>query len=168
MKRHLIAITIPLALAALGCQKPNVDNYASFGAKFETTDAVPLRDAVARIDTHEGKPVCVKADIAEVCKKMGCWMMLADGNDRVRVRFTASEQCTDGFLLPRNCDGHTAYAKGSLHRESIPEDVARHYAEDQGKSEEEIARIVGPQPSVTMLATGVMISDAATLEPPVQ
>lgn len=170
MKRHMIVITIPLTLAAMGCQKPNSKpgDYASFGAKFETTDAVPLRDAIARVDAPEDKPVCVKATIAEVCKKMGCWMMLADGEHRVRVHFTESEQCTDGFLLPRNSDGHEAYAMGTIQKETLSEADARHYAEDEGKSKEEIARIVGPRESYTMVATGVMISDPSTLDPPAQ
>ncbi len=158
-----------LALTVVGCQQgQKLPGYASFGAPISTAKAVSLADAVAVVDADGEATVCVKAQIETVCKKRGCWMMLADGTNHVRVRFTASEKCTDGFLMPRNADGHTAYVEGTVERTSMPEELARHYAEDQGKPKAEIEKIVGPQPAVVMIATGVMISDGDKLDPPVQ
>ena len=157
------------SVLALGCQQDmKLSGYASFGAPVRAKHVVSLAQAVDHVDAYAGKEVCVKATIGDVCAGRGCWLTLTDGQREVRVRFTASERCTDGFLVPRNAAGHTAYARGVLKRDTIPEDLARHYAEDQGKSKEEIARIAGPQPVVTMLASGVLISDASTLDPPVQ
>lgn len=64
--------------------------------------------------------------------------------------------------------GHNAFIKGTLEAREVSEAEARHYAEDAGKPKEEIERIVGPQKSVMMIATGVMISDGEKLDPPVQ
>ncbi|MFQ5425345.1 MAG: DUF4920 domain-containing protein [Phycisphaerae bacterium] len=168
MRKCLMPTLILVAMASVGCQHAELRGYAAFGAQFEPNDAMPLSAAVAHVDEQAGKPVCVKAKIGEVCRKMGCWMLLTDGERDVRVRFTASEKCTDGFLLPRNAAGHEAYAVGMLKQETISEDDARHYASDDDKPAEEIEQIKGPQQVVTMLATGVMISDGDTLEPPVR
>ena len=62
--------------------------------------------------------------------------------------------------------GNTTH--GMLRHDTISEVLARHFAEDEGKSPAEIQRIVGPQPVISMIATGVKISDSAALDPPVQ
>ncbi len=169
MRGLLIGTLVSFTLLILGCQQNGkLVGYQSFGAPIQTASAVSLADAVARVDDHSGDPVCIVAKIGDVCRNRGCWMLLTDGTHKVRVRFTASAQCTDGFLVPRNAAGHEVYARGVLKRDTIPEDLARHYAEEQGKATDEIERIVGPQPAISMVATGVMISDATTLDPPAQ
>lgn len=155
-------------LAALGCQsQQRMSGYALYGAPIETDGAVSLARAIENASLYAEKPVTVQADIDAVCPKMGCWMTMTDGSEHVRVRFTASPNCADGFFVPRNAAGHRAYARGTLEIGSISEELARHYAEDQGKPAEEITEITGPQPQVSMLATGVMISDAKSLDAPV-
>lgn len=169
MSRTAIVSLMCFAVAPLGCQQDlKHSGYASFGAPVRANAAVSLAKAVQEVDGYAGKPICVKATVGDVCAKMGCWMMLTDGERNVRVRFTASEKCTEGFFVPRNAAGHDVYARGVLKHDTISEDLARHYAEDAGKSATEIAAIVGPQPAVTMLASGVMISDANSLDPPVE
>ena len=169
MRGKIVWAIAGLALVSVGCQaNPKSSGYARYGAAVDTGAAVSLAEAVARIDQYAGKSVCVKAKIDDVCKGRGCWMLLADGGHRVRVRFGTTEPCTGAFLVPRNSAGREAYAYGVLKKDAIPEDLARHYAEDEGKSKDEIAKIVGPQPAVTMIASGVMISDSASLEPPAQ
>lgn len=158
-----------LACMAAGCQQPGPRaGYAAFGAPIPAKRALSLEQAVARAETLADTPVVIKARIGDVCKKRGCWMTLTDADraQQVRVRFTASDQCTDGFFVPRNASGHDAYVHGILKADRISEELARHYAEDEGRSPDDIKRIVGPQPVVTMVATGVMISDASTLDQP--
>lgn len=167
--RQLAVLGCVSVLAGLaGCQQGRFHDYATFGEAVPAAEAVPLAQVVSHLDQYEGKTVNVTATIAEVCANRGCWMTLNDGPHQVRVRFTASERCTDGFLVPRNASGHQAYVRGVVQRDTISQDEARHYAEDAGKSSDEIARIVGDQQGLTMLASGVMISDRDTLDPPVE
>ncbi len=168
MRKLLNAILIALIPLAVGCQSnPKLDGYASFGAPETPARVISLAKAVDRMD-ELGGPVWVQAQIKEVCQNRGCWMSLDDGAHNVRVRFTASAKCTDGFLLPRNAGGHYAYVHGVLKRQQMPQELARHYAEDQGKSKEEVETIVGSQAVVTMLATSVVISQGATLDEPLR
>ena len=97
MNRMSIVSLMCAVLLALGCQQELVQSsYAAFGAPIQTSKAVSLARAVEKVEAYRGKPVCVKASVGDVCAKMGCWMMLTDGDRKVRVRFTASEQCADG------------------------------------------------------------------------
>ncbi|MCB9866463.1 MAG: DUF4920 domain-containing protein [Phycisphaerales bacterium] len=70
--------------------------------------------------------------------------------------------------MPRNAAGHEAYVQGKIVKREMPQEEARHYAHDAGQSEEQIAKIVGPQPTYEIVATGVAIAGADTLDPPVQ
>ena len=168
MRRHC-KLAIVVAIVPMACRAASVpEGYAHYGAPFNSEKALTLGTAVAAVDEYGGSTVCVQGEVKEVCQKMGCWMMIGEGSQAVRVRFTASAQCTDGFFVPRNAAGHDALVYGVLNREDIPESMARHYAEDAGQSPEDIAKIVGPQPAVTMVATGVAISDATKLDAPVR
>ena len=167
MRTRLPWILLPVILVSAGCQqKENLTGFKCYGAKIDVAQPMPLHELVAQADELGDRRVWVKADIKTVCEKMGCWMMLTDGENNVRTRFTESDSCKDGFFVPRNAAGHTVYAHGFVNCGEISEADARHYAEDEGKAEAEIAKIVGPQKVVTFFADGVMISDAKKLDPP--
>lgn len=160
------AILAGLGLTAGCSQEPR--NLATFGGPVQTAKAVRLSKAVAQADKAPETALCTKAEIHEVCAKRGCWMVLEDGDEQVRVRFTASADCSQGFFVPRNAAGHTAYVQGRIVKREMPQEEARHYAHDAGKSDDEIAKIVGPQPTYEIVATGVAIAGADTLDAPVQ
>jgi len=170
MKTKLAIALVPVSLLLVGCQqqsqKINTTGYASFGAPVTPDAPLTLAQVVKMADTLGEKRICIKADISEVCQTRGCWMVLADKDSSVRVRFTASDTCADGYFVPRNAKGHGAYLLGTVLCTEISEKDARHYAEDTGKTKEEIAKIVGPQQEVTILAEGVMISDGEKLDEP--
>ena len=103
-------------------------------------------------DKFEGQ---VKGKVVEVCKAEGCWIRLqkADGTSlMVRAKDHA-------FLMPENIVGKTVLIEGSATVKEIPEEMRRHYAEDAGKSKEEIARIKGPEKDVQFAAKGVKVLD---------
>ena len=167
MRRLAVLAVVSVAAGLTGCaQTAKVGGFATFGAPVDSASAISLIEAVALAEEGRAEPVKVKATIGKVCQRRGCWMMLTDGTHDVRVRFTASEKCTEGFFVPRNAGGRESYVQGTIKLEEMTEELARHYAEDQGKSKKEIEQIVGPQPEVRLIATGVMISDGATLDPP--
>jgi len=170
MKAAALALILCASLA--GCatqQKIDVDSYGTYGAPVASSVTTQdLSKAIAGT-TEEERPVTVKATIDEVCQTKGCWMTLKSGGDvPIRVRFTPSENCAEGFYVPRNAAGREAVLVGTLKKTEIPEDWARHYAEDGGASPEEIAAIVGPQKTFELMATAVLIEGKATLDPPVQ
>ncbi len=161
-KRLCVSLGVGALLSGVvGCQSAD---RATYGAQFSSRSAEGVTTA---IDTADGaaKTVVVQGQITEVCQKRGCWMRLQEGEHEILVRFTASAQCADGYFVPRNAMGHRAWVKGTLEKTVLSEADARHYAEDEGKPAAEIAQIVGPQPVYSLIATGVTIEGASTLEP---
>ena len=94
--------------------------------------------------------------IDEACKKKGCWMNVDLGNNReMMVRFKDY-----GFFVPKDCDGGTAIMQGFAHKEVLSVEMLRHYAEDGGKSKEEIMKITEPETRLSFEAEGVLIYKA--------
>jgi hypothetical protein len=131
-------------------EKTNAD-YKTFGAPSHLSGA-PLALADALQPANLNKPVRVQATVEEVCQMKGCWIVLTDGSRDVRVTFKDY-----GFFVPKDLAGKTVIAEGVIAEKTISEKTARHYAEDAGKSQDEINKIVGDQKGLAMVAETVLI-----------
>ena len=85
----------------------------------------------------------------------GCWMTLnmADGN-QVMVKFKDY-----GFFVPKDIAGKEVIINGKAFVEEVSVGDQKHYAEDAGKSAEEIAAITAPKKTFSFEADGVLIKD---------
>ncbi|NEM97824.1 DUF4920 domain-containing protein [Pontibacter burrus] len=125
-----------------------------YGASFDAENVISvtqLQDAVAATDSVSAT---VTAEIVESCQSKGCWMdvRLAD-NSTMKVTFRDY-----GFFLPvEDLKGKTVVFTGTAKREVISVDDQRHYAEDAGKSAEEIAAITEPREELRFVADGVKL-----------
>ena len=97
----------------------------------------------------------IKGKVAEVCKAEGCWIRLQKA-DGTTLMVKAKDH---SFVMPENIVGKTVLVEGSATVKEISEDVRRHYAEDAGKSKEEIAKIKGAEKNVQFAAKGVKVLD---------
>lgn len=70
--------------------------------------------------------------IGQVCQAKGCWMMLIDGDQAVRVKFG-----DHAFFLPKDIAGK-ALVLGRFERKEMTEAQARHMAEDAGEDPQQI------------------------------
>ncbi len=130
-----------------------VAEYEYFGDSTLTAeDAIPSTELLAYMDGRDSVEAKVIGSIAEVCQKKGCWMSVEiDNGESMHVSYNYE------FLLPKNAAGHEMVMKGYAFFDTIPVSHLQHLAEDAGKSEEEIAAITESKPTLSFLATGVMI-----------
>jgi hypothetical protein len=129
--------------------------YASFGDNIEAEGAISASEMVERFnaltigDTITAK---VSAKINEVCQMKGCWMKLDLGSDQdVMVTFKDY-----GFFMPLNAEGEVIINGKAFLKETSVDDL-RHYAEDAGKTTEEIAAITQPEKTFAFEADGVLL-----------
>jgi hypothetical protein len=163
MRVNYLAIMLGVWLVA--CQPQVKDNsevetpdtvIGNFGEKITEENAVPIdqmHKELLRDGVFQGK---VRGEIKEVCVKKGCWMTLSmpDGN-LMRVTFKDY-----GFFVPTNSQGYPVIVEGKAVKSVIDVATLRHYAEDAGKSKEEIEAIQTEEENYTFEATGVIISNA--------
>lgn len=121
-----------------------------FGEPPTLTEATPLAALLAAPEDYAERNVLVRAEVAEVCQKKGCWTILRDGEAFVRVRFAGY-----AFFVPKDSAGRTASAQGQLTVRTLSEREARHYASETAGGDP--AAIDGPQREVGFLATGIRL-----------
>ncbi|MFZ9719362.1 MAG: DUF4920 domain-containing protein, partial [Chitinophagaceae bacterium] len=62
-----------------------------------------------------------------------------------------------GFFMPKDLVGHNVLMDGEAKIKELSVAQQKHYAEDGGKSKEEIEKITQPKKDVQFLAKGVLV-----------
>ncbi len=129
----------------------------SFGAGVSNTEsAVPFADVATQLNTQDSVKAIVKAKVTEVCQAKGCWMNVTD--PATATEETIFVQFEDyGFFMPKDLAGKEVFIEGLAYKEETTVDELKHYAEDAGKSAEEIAAITEPVMEKKFMATGVVL-----------
>ncbi|HAD97821.1 MAG TPA: DUF4920 domain-containing protein [Cryomorphaceae bacterium] len=127
--------------------------YQYYGDSINDANAIPASELMGKLAGQDSMPVKVKGQINESCKMKGCWMSMDLGNGK-EMRVTFKDY---GFFVPTNLDGETAIIEGYASMDTTSVEDLKHYAQDAGKSEEEIAAITAPEIGVNYVATGVII-----------
>lgn len=104
----------------------------------------------------KGLPLQVESPVTGACQHKGCWMTLQDagGSDELFVRFLGYS-----FFVPKDLAGKTAVIKGNFYQDTTSVDDLKHYAEDEGKTAEEIAQITEPKLEYKFYASGVYVKE---------
>jgi hypothetical protein len=156
MKKILFTFVIIIsAIITLNAQPPAGDAKPgdSYGEKTTVDGALALTDVVAKLDGDETVNSKVRAKIVDVCPKKGCWLKLQLNNNE-----TAMVKMKDyGFFLPLAAKGKTVVIDGEIKKKTISVAELKHYAEDAGKSKEEIAAITQQENEVRITAKGIVV-----------
>lgn len=125
-----------------------------YGVVSEEKNAITADEIKNRLveDKFEGQ---VKAKVVEVCKAEGCWIKV----ERMNGTSMMVRAKDHAFLMPENIVGKTVLIEGNATIKEVSEDMRKHYAEDAGKSKEEIAKIKGSEKDVQFAAKGVKVLD---------
>lgn len=125
-----------------------------FGEKISAENSLAFDQLMVKMEQSDSIATKVTGTVESVCKKKGCWVNLkSDKSDKeLFVKFKDY-----GFFLPLDCEGREVVMEGMAFKEVTPVDELRHYAEDEGASEEEIAAITEPKEELKFLASGVIL-----------
>ncbi|MBT8218713.1 MAG: DUF4920 domain-containing protein [Bacteroidia bacterium] len=141
-------------LALASCKKVvSTTDDIHFGEVISEEGAQSFDAVMTQLTTRDSFETKVVGTIQKVCKKKGCWVTLNDAgssHDNMFVRFKDY-----GFFLPLDCDGRKVAMEGYAFKEMTSVEELRHYAEDEGKTEEEIAAIAEPKVEFKFMASGV-------------
>ncbi|MBM3415338.1 MAG: DUF4920 domain-containing protein [Bacteroidetes bacterium] len=156
MKKVLFTLFLAFFAFLANAQPPEGDAKPGewYGEKVNPEGAMPISDAMAKLsggkEEVDGK---IKARVVEVCEKKGCWVKLDLGNGE-----TATVKMKDyGFFLPLAAKGKTVVIDGEMKFRTTSVAELKHYAEDAGKSKEEIDAIKEPQKEIRVMAKGIVV-----------
>jgi hypothetical protein len=159
MKKTIFLFAVVLALYACNRQtdgKASIavnEEYEYFGDTLDVQGALPVENIVDLLTKQDSAFTKVTGTIHTVCQKKGCWMTIALNEDEnLFIKFRDYE-----FFVPLNCEGRTAVIEGWAFKEEVSVDELRHYAFDEGKTEEEINAINAPEITYSFMANGVVL-----------
>lgn len=163
MKKLVLIAVISVALiscnkkAEVAVKSESKINFASFGDKITQENPITKDEMLTKYKSLKaGDTLDIKlaTKINEICQNKGCWMTLDLGNDEnAFVKFKDY-----GFFVPMNAQKREAIVEGKAFVEETSVAELKHYAEDEGKSANEIAKITEPKTEYKFLAHGVLIA----------
>lgn len=136
--------------------KPELEvPYRSFGEKISDKNLLSKKEIIETYKNLKvGDTAIVKfaAKVNDVCQSKGCWMRLDIGGQEAMVKFK-----NYGFFMPKNIADKEVIIHGKAFIAEVSIEEQRHYAEDAGKNEEEIAVIIEVEKTLSFEADGVLL-----------
>lgn len=147
-------VVFSILLFVAACSSGGESYFGTYGEAITTTDAVSFSEIDLTAMEEKGQLVTLEGAIEATCKVKGCWMTIDDEKGgSLRVTFKDY-----GFFVPKEgVEGKTAIIQGALEKKEFSVEELRHYAQDAGKSQEEITAITEPVIEYSFVADGVVI-----------
>ena len=131
--------------------------YQSFGDKIDdkgVLSSAEIQEKYKNLKQGDSVAVKFKSEVNSVCQAKGCWMRMDMGEEEAMVKFKDY-----GFFMPKDIAGQEVIVEGFAFVEEVSVEEQRHYAEDAGKTPEEIAAITEPQRTLSFTSSGVLIPE---------
>ena len=156
MKSLLFLCSLTL-FTVFACKSPQTSSVAGekFGKEITAENPVDLPSVVAKLQTQDSIRTKFTAKVESVCQVKGCWMNLVPitaGDQEIFVKFKDY-----AYFMPLDIAGKNVILEGVAYKEVTPVDELKHYAEDEGLSQEEIDKITEPKEELKFMADGVII-----------
>lgn len=158
MKKTFFSFFLLVAIAVNG-QEASEITPAAKGVVYGTApadkgDAVAVNELNSKMvnGVFEGK---ITGKVKEVCKSMGCWIRLEKG-DGTTLMVKSKDH---SFFMPENLTGKTVVIEGTASVKEVTEEKRKHFAQDAGKTKEEIKKIKGSDKEIQLVASGVKVLD---------
>lgn len=135
------------------------EKFTVFGDSISNNEVVTKEEMLAKYESMKPTDtlnIKFGADIISTCAKKGCWMKLnlSDGKES----FVSFKDYA--FFVPKEgAENHYAIVEGKAFIEEVSIDELKHYAKDEGKSQQAIDSIVEPKRTLRFIANGVLIAD---------
>lgn len=151
---NTFATIILLGMMLVSCKQETIQGDY-FGEEFKISGEASKTSApFDEISGKDSLQTQIVGEIKEVCQAKGCWMKVElESNEEVFVRFKDY-----GFFVPKDAAGKKVVMNGAAFFEEMSVEDQRHYAEDEGASEDELAQITAPKKTLRFEADGVLIA----------
>jgi hypothetical protein len=150
----LALVSICFFSVSLNAQPPKVpaNKGDKFGNTAAATTAISVNELTTLLANKESAEVTVKAVVTEVCTKEGCWIKIKNTPEAIFVKMK-----DHAFLVPLILNGKEVAINGKAVVKTTAVKELQHYAEDAGKSKEEIAAIKEPKKQIQIQAVGIEV-----------
>lgn len=161
MNKLTFTFLMSIIIGSFACKNHSTSGDASsnsgqFGAEVDTVGMISFDKMLAEMDGKDSLITKVYGKVTGVCQAKGCWMNIttdqANPSQEMFVEFLDY-----GFFMPKDLAGKKVVMEGKAYVEETSIDELKHFAEDEGLTPEEIAKITEPKTELKFLASGVKI-----------
>ena len=155
MKLFNKILVVFLIILPFGLSSQSLEGFSLHGASFSVKDNFNKAVQLKAISSNDSIPMQLKGEIVEVCQAKGCWMKVdLEDDTQVFVRFK-----NYGFFVPKDAATKTTILNGMAFIEEMSVEDQKHYAKDEGASDEEVTKITQTKKTYRFEADGVLIQD---------
>lgn len=148
MKKVIALLFMTMSFCSVQAQSED-----SFGKKLDSKKAISASALSEKMGKEDSMQAKVTGTVESVCQVKGCWMKVKmDNGETIRVMFKDY-----AFFVPKDIAGKTVVFAGEAQKKEVSVAHLQHYAQDAGKSKEEIAKITEPKQELTFIADGVIV-----------
>ncbi len=153
-----LIIVMMISVSCKNNDKPIVTDEKGqhFGEMISDVGVISFSELVTKMDQSDEVEAVVSGNVGSVCQAKGCWMNIVDSDggtsEEMFVKFKDY-----GFFMPLDIAGKDVIMRGKAYKEETSVDELRHYAEDEGKSDEEVAAITESIIELKFMADGVIL-----------
>jgi hypothetical protein len=119
-------LTEPEAPAA----QADADGWTHWGEDFDATEVVAAADLLADPASFEGREIRVEGRITEVCQSAGCWMVIAEGDQSMRVMMK-----DHAFAVDKGIAGQDCQVEGLVTVRELDPEFVKHLEEESEDAE---------------------------------
>ena len=161
MKHSYLALFLSIILLTVACKNgapvQEVEGFSVFGENFNHKGAIQYDALMQKMSEQDTVKTAVVGKVKSVCQVKGCWMNIVSDDQSKEPIFVKFKDY--GFFMPLDLAGKEVIMYGNAYTEITSVDELRHYAEDEGKSKEEIAKITEPVEEIKFMASGVKLAN---------
>jgi hypothetical protein len=153
-KLFFVVVAAFVGTVAVAQNNPkSADKGVTYGAGTVNKDVVTIGNMEEQVQSSGKFNGKITAKVTEVCQEKGCWMKVDKGNgETVMVKFKDY-----GFFMPKDIVGKTVVLEGEAKVKEVSVKQQKHYAEDAGKSKDEVNKIKEAKKEVQFVAAGVLV-----------
>jgi hypothetical protein len=151
---RILSTLVIMTLVIVSCASLKGGKGSYGPVKVDMNKSISVSDMLKDFEGKSGRvEYTFEAPLNEVCSKAGCWVNIDKGNgDMFMVRFK------DHFTIPTTTPiGTLAVFHGYAFQDTVSVELLRHFAEDAGKTQEEIEKINEPKITFGFEADGVKL-----------
>lgn len=154
----LFIFSFLLSFTFIMCKSPAppAETGITYGQVITSDNSVSIDQVISQLTTKDTVSTKLIGNVESVCQAKGCWMNLVpdDGNIEKSVFVKFKDY---GFFMPLDLAGEKVVIQGKAYKEVTSVAELKHYAEDEGLSQEEIDNITEPKEELKFMADGVIV-----------
>lgn len=136
--------------------------YLDLGTMPESPEVMTVEEIAETPESYADEMIAVQGTVREVCQMQGCWLTLrSEDGDQIRVTVPKDDDGAYLWTFPKDLR-QDATLVGMFSFEETDVETLRHFAEERGATEAELAAIDAPKREMRLSAQGARVQLAAT------